>query len=58
MAGLLRAQLTKAGHYTLGDAEVALDQHHIDRAWRIVHVASWLGVAIAALCFGVTHGIR
>jgi len=45
MAGLLRVELAKAGHYRLGDAAEPIAVSLIDRAWRLV---SW-AVVIAAL---------
>lgn len=52
MAGLLRVQLEKVGHYRLGDASEPLAFAKIDDAWRIVMVCAGL-TAIAAL--GALH---
>ena len=49
MAGLLRVQLVKAGHYRLGDHRDSLTPEHITVAWRIVQLAGGLGAALA-LC--------
>ncbi len=55
MAGLLRVQLEKVGHYRLGDASEPLAFPKIDDAWRVVMVCAVLtaGCAIAAL--GALH---
>jgi len=46
MAGLLGVELTKRGHYSLGDAFETLDPKQIDRASRVVLVASIFAVVI------------
>lgn len=58
MAGLLRVQLEKVGHYRLGDAGEPLAADTIDRAWRIVKVCAVLafGTALAVLGVGHVHG--
>jgi adenosylcobinamide-phosphate synthase len=45
MAGLLGVELTKAGHYRLGDPLEPLAPAQIDRAWRAVCAAAVLAVA-------------
>ncbi|HEV3193759.1 MAG TPA: adenosylcobinamide-phosphate synthase CbiB [Polyangiaceae bacterium] len=56
MAGLLGVQLTKAGHYRLGDATTPLHPPQIERAWRSVLVASALATVLAALAVEVRLG--
>jgi adenosylcobinamide-phosphate synthase len=46
MAGLLRVQLEKAGHYRLGDPDEALKPQHIGMAWQIVQLAGLVGAAL------------
>jgi adenosylcobinamide-phosphate synthase len=46
MAGLLRVQLEKVGHYRLGDADEALKPQHIGVAWRIVQLAGLVGAGL------------
>jgi adenosylcobinamide-phosphate synthase len=45
MAGLLGLELTKAGHYRLGDPIEPLAPAQIDRAWRAVCAAALLALA-------------
>ncbi|XXY45208.1 adenosylcobinamide-phosphate synthase CbiB [Sorangium sp. So ce269] len=57
MAGLLRVELEKRGHYRLGDRAAPLRRELIDEACRIVVLAALLfaaalGVALAAVSFG------
>lgn len=47
MAGLLRVQLEKAGHYRLGDPDQALAPGHIGTAWQIVQLAGLVGAGLA-----------
>ena len=47
MAGLLRVQLVKAGHYRLGDPDRALKPEHIGSAWQIVQLAGLVGAVLA-----------
>jgi adenosylcobinamide-phosphate synthase len=47
MAGLLRVQLEKAGHYRLGDPDEALRPEHIGIAWQIVQLAGLVGAGLA-----------
>jgi adenosylcobinamide-phosphate synthase len=47
MAGLLRVQLEKSGHYRLGDPLEALTPQHIGRAWQIVQLAGLVGASMA-----------
>jgi adenosylcobinamide-phosphate synthase len=47
MAGLLRVQLEKAGHYRLGDPHEALKPQHIGMAWQIVQLAGLVGAGLA-----------
>jgi adenosylcobinamide-phosphate synthase len=56
MAGLLRVQLTKPGHYTLGDNQVALNITAIDRAWRAVQLAGALTWCAVCALLWVRHG--
>jgi adenosylcobinamide-phosphate synthase len=51
MAGLLGVELTKDGHYRLGDAVHPLEPRTIDRAWSVVRVAALLA---AIACAGVS----
>jgi adenosylcobinamide-phosphate synthase len=46
MAGLLGVELTKKGHYRLGDALESLEPKQIDRAARVVLVASVFAVVV------------
>jgi adenosylcobinamide-phosphate synthase len=55
MAGLLRVQLAKVGHYRLGDASEPLAVDKIGAAWRIVLVCGGLVAALAATALGVRH---
>jgi adenosylcobinamide-phosphate synthase len=56
MAGLLRVELAKAGHYRLGDAIEPLTSAKIERAWRMSSIAAVLGAAIFLFGAGVLHG--
>ena len=49
MAGLLGVELTKRGQYKLGDALVRLEPSQIDRASRVVRLASVLAVIVTIL---------
>jgi len=49
MAGLLGVELSKPGHYRLGDGVRALLPKEIDRAWRAVFVGSTLATVAAML---------
>ena len=49
MAGLLGVELTKRGQYTLGDAREALEPNQIDRASRVVLVASVFAVIVTVV---------
>jgi adenosylcobinamide-phosphate synthase len=49
MAGLLRVELEKRGHYRLGDALEPLRRGAIDDACRIVSLAALMAAALAAL---------
>jgi adenosylcobinamide-phosphate synthase len=55
MAGLLRVQLDKPGHYRLGDAREPLAVTTIDAAWRIVMVCAVLTAACAVAALEVLH---
>jgi adenosylcobinamide-phosphate synthase len=46
MAGILGVRLEKIGHYALGDDTRALECQDITRAWRVVLIAAYTGVAI------------
>jgi adenosylcobinamide-phosphate synthase len=46
MAGLLGVELTKAGHYRLGDSGGPLEPTQIRRAWRVTLIASALGLLV------------
>ncbi|WP_437677177.1 adenosylcobinamide-phosphate synthase CbiB [Sorangium sp. So ce131] len=53
MAGLLRVELEKRGHYRLGDPIAPLRRELIDEACRIMVLASLIFAAFAALGLGV-----
>jgi adenosylcobinamide-phosphate synthase len=55
MAGLLRVQLEKVGHYRLGDPAEALNVGKIDDAWRIVMLGAGIGAGLVALALGALH---
>jgi adenosylcobinamide-phosphate synthase len=55
IAGLLRVQLEKVGHYRLGDPAEALGVRKIDDAWRIVMLGAGIGAGMVALALGVRH---
>jgi adenosylcobinamide-phosphate synthase len=55
MAGLLRVELEKSGHYRLGDAIGPLETRKIDQAWQVVVLASAIGVALASAALGVKY---
>jgi adenosylcobinamide-phosphate synthase len=55
MAGLLGVQLTKAGHYSLGDPGEAAGPRTIDEAWRTVQLAGLLAAALAGLWLNGRH---
>jgi adenosylcobinamide-phosphate synthase len=55
MAGLLRVQLEKVGHYRLGDATEPLAFDKISDAWRIVMVGAGLAACAALIALGVPH---
>ena len=56
MAGLLGVRLEKAGHYDLGDADVALTAAHIEAAWRIVQLACLAAAALVIAWLAARHG--
>lgn len=55
MAGLLRVELEKGGHYQLGDPIEPLAPAQIAAAWRIVEVGVGVGLLFAAIAVGVLH---
>jgi adenosylcobinamide-phosphate synthase len=55
MAGLLRVQLEKLGHYCLGDATEPLTFSKIDDAWRIVLVCAGLAAAAVLIALEIRH---
>jgi len=55
MAGLLRVQLEKPGHYRIGEATEALETGKIDEAWRTVFAASCVAASLALLALRVGH---
>jgi adenosylcobinamide-phosphate synthase len=55
MAGLLRVELEKVGHYRLGEPIEALTVEKIEHAWRIVILAALTGVLLFALAQGALH---
>ena len=55
MAGLLRVQLEKLGHYRLGDASEPLTFSKIDDAWRIVLVCAGLAAGAVLIALEVRH---
>lgn len=55
MAGLLRVQLEKVGHYRLGDAVEPVGGETIDRAWRLVFVCAALAFGAALAVLGMCH---
>jgi adenosylcobinamide-phosphate synthase len=55
MAGLLRVQLEKVGHYRLGDAREPLAFTKIDDAWRIVSVCATLTAVCVFAALEVLH---
>jgi adenosylcobinamide-phosphate synthase len=57
MAGLLRVELTKDGHYRLGDAERPITCDTISEAWRLVRLAAGLAIGLALLILVARHGI-
>ena len=52
MAGLLRVQLAKTGHYALGEPIEPLAAGKIAEAWRVVRVAGALHVVLVAVLLG------
>jgi adenosylcobinamide-phosphate synthase len=54
MAGLLRVELEKRGHYRLGDAIEPLRRELIDEACRIVALAALLFAGLAAAALAAT----
>jgi len=55
MAGLLRVQLAKPGHYELGEEVESLAPGKIAEAWRVVALAGALHVMLVAAWFGGRH---
>jgi adenosylcobinamide-phosphate synthase len=55
MAGLLRVQLEKAGHYRLGDASEPLEVDKIGDAWRVALACAGLAAGAALMAVGVRH---
>lgn len=55
MAGLLRVELEKVGHYKLGDAVEPLDAEKIGAAWRVVVIAAGICFVLYAGAMGVLH---
>jgi adenosylcobinamide-phosphate synthase len=55
MAGLLRVELTKTGHYRLGDPGAALLPARISEAWGVARIAAALGVLVAVALLGGRH---
>lgn len=55
MAGLLGVALEKRGDYRLGDADEALAPGTIDRAWRLVTLATSLAVVVTAVAIEAMH---
>ena len=53
MAGLLRVELEKKGHYRLGDPVVGLGTATIDAAWRVVTFCAALDATLVAAAIGV-----
>lgn len=56
MAGLLGVQLSKAGAYSLGDPDRALEPATIDHAWRLAALGALLAAALVAIVVGAGHG--
>jgi adenosylcobinamide-phosphate synthase len=56
MAGLLRVQLEKVGHYRLGDSMDGLAVGKIEAAWRIVALGAGLVAGAALAAVAVRHG--
>jgi len=56
MAGLLRVQLEKVGHYRLGDPGEVPGVRKIDDAWRLVRLGAGIGAGVVVLALGVRHG--
>jgi adenosylcobinamide-phosphate synthase len=57
MAGLLRVELTKAGHYQLGDADRPVTASAIQQAWRLTSIAAALTTTVALLILLGHHGL-
>lgn len=55
MAGLLRVQLEKVGHYRLGDPTEALAVGKIDDAWRIVAFGSGIATGLGFVVLWIRH---
>jgi adenosylcobinamide-phosphate synthase len=55
MAGLLRVQLEKPGHYRLGDASEPLEVDKIGEAWRVAVACAGLAAGAALTAVGVRH---
>lgn len=53
MAGLLRIELEKSGHYRLGDPIEPLAVAKIDEAWRLVMLSAFIVAGLAASALGV-----
>jgi adenosylcobinamide-phosphate synthase len=56
MAGLLRVQLDKPGHYRLGDPSGPLTAATIDDAWHVVRIAAVIAAVLAVLTVAARHG--
>jgi adenosylcobinamide-phosphate synthase len=57
LAGLLRVELEKEGHYRLGDPVEALGADKIAAAWRIVALAMFLAIGLSITVLGAAHGL-
>src|SRR3989442_9005572 len=55
MAGLLRVQLEKPGHYRLGDGLEPLAVGKIDEAWRLARLAAGLATGVGMVVLAVSH---
>lgn len=57
MAGLLRIELKKSGHYRLGDALDGLDVSKITQACLVMGAAAALGLALAFMALGAKYAV-
>ena len=55
MAGLLRVELEKVGHYRLGDGLEPLTVSKIDEAWRVVRLAAGLASGFGMAALAISH---